>query len=53
MNFQTMDGGFHVAGDKCPNCSVFWEYCPCCETAYCPDCGLLEQDVEEQEAEEE
>ncbi|WII39176.1 hypothetical protein [Paenibacillus thiaminolyticus] len=32
--------------DKCPECETFWERCPCCNTSFYPDCGMLESDAD-------
>lgn len=35
--------------DKCPNCDEYWVVCPCCKIPFCPDCGMIEYEAEENE----
>ena len=34
--------------DKCPTCNEWWASCPCCNTSFCPDCGMTEEEAEEE-----
>ena len=33
--------------EKCPNCDEWLVGCPCCDTAFCPECGDTEEMLEE------
>lgn len=39
--------------DQCPTCATWWVSCPCCKESFCPDCGMLESEAEEENEEEE
>jgi len=37
---------------RCPDCYEYFVQCPCCDEVFCPTCGMLENEVEEREEEE-
>jgi hypothetical protein len=34
--------------DRCRECKTWWEKCPCCQESFCPDCGALESEQDEE-----
>ena len=35
--------------DRCRECGEVWVQCPCCHESFCPECGALESEQEEEE----
>ncbi len=35
--------------DNCPICKGWWVKCPCCDESFCPSCGMLESEAEDEE----